>query len=322
MKHLVRTALAALVSVTAATVALLPAGPASAAAASPAHRSSGLTNASILGTWVNNDPASKSIQDVVVTKSRSGVLVDVYGACVMSAAQTPCEWGTVQAISFAQHNAQGIDTTSGSSFRAEWSWNHGAARSILVADLMMVNGQPMMIIEEPRLYVKAPAMGPNWIVDEIFHLGAPMTSHKSGTTVTNDFPTGNLPVAMNALLGTWMNPAPNVGGIAKIVVSQGRNGSLNVHSWGACGANLEALCDWGTTYGVTMGDPGAQADEFIAPYATHGPHGKNTLLCAQIMDAAGDMLMNNEYTVYTDHGHAEVNNSANYTLDENFMKVS
>lgn len=322
MKHLVRAALAALVSVTAAAAAMLPAGPAAASAASaaPAH-SSGLNSATIIGTWANNDPTSKSIQNIVVSNSPSGgILVDAFGACVMSNVSTPCEWGNVHAVAFAQVNTAGISKTAGTSFRAEWSWDHGRGRSILVANLMMVNGQPMMIIEEPRIYVHDAKMGSNWIVDEIFHVaGTAVTPTKSGTTVTDNYPTGAVPKPDPNLAGIWMNSMPDNQGIAMFVVSLGRNGTLTVHTYGVCD-NGKSVCDWGTTYGVLLGDPAesGQAEEFIAPYKFHG---KDVLLCAQIMNAEGTMMMNNEYTDMTDGHGADINNSANHTVDENFMKA-
>ena len=319
MKHLVRAAMAALVSVTAAAAAMLPVGPAAANAASPTH-SAGLNSATIIGTWANNDPKSKSIQNIVVSDSPTGgILVDAFGACVMSSVSTPCEWGNVHAVAFAQVNTAGISTTAGTSFRAEWSWNHGHGRSILVANLMYVNGQPMMIIEEPRIFVHDSHLGSNWIEDEIFHVsGTAVHPTKSGTTVTDNYPTGAVPKPDPNLAGIWMNSMPDNQGIAMFVVSLGSHGTLTVHTYGVCG-NGKSVCDWGTTYGVLLGDPTlGQAEEFIAPYKFHG---KDVLLCAQIMNTAGTMMMNNEYTDMTDSHGAEINNSANHTVDENFMKA-
>jgi hypothetical protein len=330
MKYLVRTAMTAVVSLTAAAAALLPAGPATASAATaaaavPAHHA-GLDDSALIGTWTNIDPTSTSIQNITVSKSASGgVLVDVFGACVMSSTQTPCEWGNVHAVAFRQVNAAGIDTTSGTSYRAEWSWDHGRARSILVANMVMHDGMPLMVVEQPRIYLPRQSSGsnananlnPNWIVSEMFAPGNPIAPTKNGTTVTDNYPMGNLAAPDSSLLGTWMNPTPNKQGIVKVVVTKNRhNNSVDVHTWGAC---AQGACDWGTTYGVTLGPTpsGGNAIEFVAPYSFHG---KDVLLCAEIENEAGDMLMINEYTNDAHHHQANVNDPDNHTVDENFMK--
>ncbi len=329
MKLLARAAMAAIVSVTAASAALLPAGPAAAhTTAKHTHSTSStpLNSSSLIGTWTNSDPSSISVQNIVISHAPTGgILVDAFGACVMSKDLKPCEWGNVHPVLFKQINQEGVDPAAGTAFRAEWSWEHGHGRSILAVNLMVMNGKTVLSVDEPRIYVHKPHMGPNFDLSEIFVPAAsPMTPSKNGTTVVDDFPIGNFASAPAAILGTWTNPFPAEQGVDKVTVTKNRDGSITLHAWGVCSPTP---CDWGTSYGITFSEgigPTSGVDEdmfeIVSPFRFHG---KETLLCIELMDdveGMGPALMVAEFTDYMPHGHPDINNPNNYNNNEVFFK--
>src|SRR5205814_2276785 len=64
----------------------------------------------MFGTWVNTNPSSNSVKQVVVTPTEIGnVTVDAFGAC----SPTYCEWGKVPAIVYGPS----VSATSGAAFQ-------------------------------------------------------------------------------------------------------------------------------------------------------------------------------------------------------------
>lgn len=321
MKHLLRTAMAALVSMTAAAAVLLPAGAATAAAATPAHSASLTHSASLnsdilIGTWANIKP-SQSVQTIVVTSDHAGgILVDAFGACPTRSDMTPCEWGNVRPVVYVQPQIAALGT-AGSSFRAEWSWDHGRARSILAINLVRIDGKPALLADEPRIYLHKPKSGPNWISEDIFETTAnSVTPTKNGTEIIDSYPRGNSAGAADRLLGTWTNPAPNSQGISKIAVTKGRHGLVTLHAWGACATGLS--CDWGTTYGNTfweVDNSTGVSKQKIAQIAAQFDFGSRHVLFCTELEPDG-MLMVTEFYDYVHHGRVDKANASNYTINE------
>lgn len=326
MKYLVRAAATALVSLGAATGALLPAAAATAAttpAAAP------LNTSILMGTWTNTDAKSQSVNTVTITKAPGGgILVDAWGACVTSKALTPCEWGNVHAVVFSQHDQPGVDKTIGSAFRAEWSWDHGRAKSILAVNLQVVNGVTELSIDEPRIYSARHNLGTNLDLTEIFTWSA-KTVHptKNGTTVADQYPIGTSAKIPAEILGTWTPMPAQPGGYAKIVVSKDPNGTMDVHAWAYSATSTSVVKDLGTTYGESFGEgigntAGVDAGMFeaVAPYFYHD---KLSVLCIELTPEGpmgGPALMVAEFTNYTPNGHIQMDNPANSNLNEMFLK--
>jgi hypothetical protein len=67
----------------------------------PAERDAGpmtaLNIGSLLGTWVNVNPATRDIVKVVLTNNGGALGVHAYGACT----PTPCDWGQVKGQAYA-----------------------------------------------------------------------------------------------------------------------------------------------------------------------------------------------------------------------------
>ena len=62
-----------------------------------------LTLPSLVGTWVNVNPATQDIVKVVLTNNGGALGVHAYGACV----PTPCDWGQVTGQAYSASVAGG-----------------------------------------------------------------------------------------------------------------------------------------------------------------------------------------------------------------------
>ena len=69
----------------------------------PAAAPAAVNLASLIGTWVNVDAATRDIVRVVLTGKAGALEVDAYGAC----SPTPCNWGQVAAGAYAASVAGG-----------------------------------------------------------------------------------------------------------------------------------------------------------------------------------------------------------------------
>lgn len=60
---------------------------------------------SLIGTWVNVDPATRSITKIVIGWGGGGhLVVHTYGACT----PTPCDWGSVAGIAYGANVANKV----------------------------------------------------------------------------------------------------------------------------------------------------------------------------------------------------------------------
>ena len=53
--------------------------------------------APLIGTWLNDDKATRGLVKVVVATAPTGITIHAYGNCT----PTPCDWGVVTALSYA-----------------------------------------------------------------------------------------------------------------------------------------------------------------------------------------------------------------------------
>jgi hypothetical protein len=91
-----------------------------------------LTLPSLIGTWVNVNPATQDIVKVVLTSSGGGLGVHAYGACV----PTPCDWGQVTGQAYSASVAGGTAIA----FTANYQF--GFKRTILTGHL---NGEQLVV---------------------------------------------------------------------------------------------------------------------------------------------------------------------------------
>jgi len=64
--------------------------------------------ASFVGTWTNNDPATRGIVKIVITLKGTTLIVQPFGACV----PTACDWGARAAIAYAPNVSAPVPTTA------------------------------------------------------------------------------------------------------------------------------------------------------------------------------------------------------------------
>ena len=248
MKLTPRAAVVALIATTATAAALLPfSGPALASSPPPT------ASPSLLGTWANTNAATRHVADIVVTPKGRGILVDGFGAC----AGARCEWGNIRGTVFGAS----ASSVTGNSFEA--NWNFGYSRTVLLASLTRQRGVPTLVVKEFTTFIP-PDHRANYAATEKFvQARRPITPKTHGRPATG-YPAGNWVKPVKSLLGTWKNMSP-MGGIAKIVLTRNRNGSLSVHAFGQCGLTL---CNWGLVQGITFGRNIASVNgrTFLAPY--------------------------------------------------------
>src|SRR4051812_43665215 len=70
-----------------------------------------VANASLPGTWVNTNSATRSVKQVVITRGDGGrISVDAFGSCSPSL----CEWGLVPALVYGPT----VSSTTGNDFQS------------------------------------------------------------------------------------------------------------------------------------------------------------------------------------------------------------
>jgi hypothetical protein len=91
-----------------------------------------ITFPSLIGTWVNVNPATRDIVKIVLTNVGGALGVHAYGACT----PTPCDWGQVTGQAYSASVAGGAAVA----FTA--SYQFGFKRTILTGHL---NGEQLIV---------------------------------------------------------------------------------------------------------------------------------------------------------------------------------
>jgi hypothetical protein len=284
-----RVGVAAL-TITVVTTALLAfSGPAFASATPPAP------NPALFHTWANTNAATRNVVDIVVTRSKGGILVDGFGAC----SPNPCEWGNIPGTVFGKS----VSSVTGNSFEA--NWNFGFARTVLLATLTKPGGIPTLVVKEFTTFTDKSGRSNFTVTEKFVHAHQPITPTASGTAAT-DYPLGDSVTPVPSLLGTWHNTSPG-GNIKKIVLAK-LNGKLTVHAFGNC---VPTLCNWGVVRGITFGTnvSSVSGRVFLAPYKFTF---KNALLSGSV-NRTGTTLTVQANSEFTDHS-----GRSNYVIVETF----
>jgi hypothetical protein len=237
-----------------AAMAAVALGFASAAAASPAPPRA---NAALFGTWVNTDPSSNSVKQVIVSPLRTGnVSVDAFGACV----PTFCEWGTVPAIVYGTD----VSATSGASFQTNQRFLSGDtewSRTTLLGTVARTKVGLRLTLRELTVFEDGSGRR-NYNVTETFARSDGSKATVTGNPVS-DYRHGTPPALVSSARGNWKNVAPS-GGLTKIRIS----GSLTnpiVQAFGQCSPTD---CDWGRSKAITYGTSISSkiGSTLLAPY--------------------------------------------------------
>jgi hypothetical protein len=284
MKLVACAAFMALIPMAALSAAVLPAS--SAFAAAPAV---GPSNA-LLGTWVNTNSSTDSVVNIVASDVNGQLEIDAYGAC----SPTPCQWGNVPATAYGTN----AGSTKGASFQAEWTWDSGYARNILLGHVTYPDGVATLVVQEPTIFI-SPDPRSNFTDTETFvRASSPITPTSTGTAASDD-PVGNSVTPVSALLGTWVNTNSHTEDITEIIVAENSSGGLTVNAFGAC---EPTDCNWGTVDAVTFDNMISpyNGSAFLAPYA----FGFANALLSGSLNGAGTRLTVRNFTAYTSGGEA------------------
>jgi len=293
VKRTPRAVIAAFIITAAAAAAQLPFSvPALASPVPPAP------NPALSGTWANTNPATRSVVDIVIGGSKSGIQVDGFGACSPS----PCQWGNVPGTVFGAN----VSSATGSSFEA--NWNFGFARTVLLGTLTETKRVPTLTVQEFTTFTDSSGRA-NYAVTETFVRAKPIAATRNGTAAAS-YPLGDSVAPAPSLLGTWINTSPASPGIRKVIIGRNPAGTLSVSAFGAC---TPTLCAWGKITGITFGTSisSVSGRTFLAPYQ----FGFASKLADGTLNPAGTVLTVQTYTEFTDHS-----GRSNYVSTDTFTR--
>ncbi|HEX3956768.1 MAG TPA: hypothetical protein VHZ03_09055 [Trebonia sp.] len=250
MRRFWRAAAAALLGTTALAGALLSsAGP---AVAGPTWKTPPNPASVLAGTWVNTNPQTKSLADLVLQTSRKGLEADGFGACLPK----PCEWGLIPATAYGPT----VTAKTGTSFEAKW--NFGFSRTVLLVNYTKWRGHPALVVDEYTIFTDGSHRS-NYAVTETLVKGRPIRPTRYGHPAA-DYPLGDSVRPYPGLLALWINHSPHAN-IRALVLSVNASHMLQVHAFGDC---VPVSCNWGTVNGLTFGSSiySKTGTRFLAPY--------------------------------------------------------
>jgi hypothetical protein len=250
MRRFWRAAAAALLGTTAVVGALLSsAGPAH---AGPSWNTPPNPSSVLAGTWVNTNPHTRSLADLVLQTSRKGLEADGFGACFPRS----CEWGLIPATTYGPN----VSAKTGTSFEAKW--NFGFSRTVLLVNYSKWRGRPALVIDEYTIFTDGSHRS-NYAVTETLVKGKPIRPTRYGHPAT-DYPLGDSVKPYRTLPALWINTNPH-GSIRAVILSLNANHMLQVHAYGNC---TPVACNWGTVNGITFGTSiySKTGTTFLAPY--------------------------------------------------------
>ena len=298
MRRFWRAAAAAFLGTTAVAGALLSS--ASPALAKPAWQVPPIPSAALSGTWVNTNPHTRSLADLVVQTSRYGLSADGFGACLPRA----CEWGLIPGTTYGPS----VNSKIGTSFQVRW--NFGFSRVVLLATYSPASvwHVPTLTVDEYTTFTDGSHRS-NYEVTETFIKGRPVRVTKRGTPAT-DYPLGDSPRPVRGLPALWVNHNPHAN-ISALILSVNANGMLQVHAFGNC---VPHLCNWGTVNGITFGTSiySKTGSVFLAPYKFSFAR----KLLAGFLNPRCTVLTVDTWTEFTDHS-----GRSNYETTDTFTPV-
>ena len=299
MKRIWRAAAAALVSAAAAAVLLSSPGSTLAAMARPATPVPPAPSRVLTGTWVNTNPKTINIADIVVAATAKGVTVDPFAARCGA-----CEWGRIAVPAFAAS----AHAKTGTSFAGEWQVPP-YIRYVLLASYGTPKKVPTLTVTEFTMWADG-GPRPFSVVTERFTKGKAVKVTMAGTS-TVDYPPANPVTPAPALPAIWINTAVT-GNIRAVIVSAGPGGALKVHAYGYC---APVPCSWGAVAGTTFTAnlrSLTAGTAFLAPYK----FSSSRRLLYGTVNTAGTKLTVQTWTEFTDHS-----GRSNYTTKETLVPL-
>lgn len=273
------------------------AGPASASPVPP--RASG----TLLGTWVNTNPNTRSVKQVVIAPTRDGAItVDAFGVC----RPRLCEWGRVPAIIYgvSVSSATGANFQSNQRFLLrgrEWS------RTALLGAVTRTRFGLRLTLRELTVFEDRSGRR-NYTVTETFALRGRARTATAGIAATG-YVRGAPPALVPAAFRTWTNVNP-AGGLVAIRIS-GSSAFPVVRAFGRC---TPRPCDLGSVRGITYG-PSISArtgTTLLAPYVFSFKNEQLVITYSRSITGVQRLTVA-EYNEFTDHS-----GRSNYTMTETF----
>lgn len=273
------------------------AGPASASPVPP--RASGV----LFGTWVNTNPNTRSVKQVVIMPTPNGAItVDAFGVC----RPRLCEWGRVPA------NIYGVSVSSatGSNFQSnqrfllrgrEWS------RTTLLGAVTRTPFGLRLTLRELTVFEDRSGRR-NFTVTETFARRGFARTTRAGIAATG-YVRGAPPALVRAAFRTWTNVNP-AGALVAIRIS-GTSAFPVVRAFGRC---TPRPCDLGIVRGITYG-PSISAltgTTLLAPYVFSFKHEQLVITYSRSFTGVQRLTVA-EYNEFTDHS-----GRSNYTMTETF----
>ena len=298
MKLIGRAVAAALVSVATAAVLLSSPGSTLAATARPATLVPPAPASVLTGTWVNTNPKTINITDIVVAATAKGLTVDPFAQCLA------CEWGRISVPAFAAN----VHAKTGTWFAGEWQVPP-YIRYVLLASYGTPKKVPTLTVTEFTMWADG-GPRPFSVVTERFIKGKAVKVTKAGVSAT-DYPPADPVTPAHALPAVWINTAVT-GTIRAVIVSAAPGGALKVHAYSYC---APVPCSWGTVAGTTFTanlSSLTAGTAFLAPYKFKFA---KRLLYGTV-NTAGTKLTVQTWTEFTDHS-----GRSNYTTKETLVPL-
>jgi hypothetical protein len=296
--HLMRRLLA--VALTAVAVVTALAGPATASNTPPT------AHTGLLGTWVNTNPNTGNVKQIVVRRDGTGgITVDAFGACT----PTLCEWGAVPAIVYGSS----VSSTTGTMFQtnqrfvsngAEWS------RKELFGELLSTSAGPRLRVRQLTAFSDGSGRR-NYTVTETFALGHGQSPTIAGNAVSG-YRVGAPPAPIAGLFGTWKNVSASPA-VVSLKISNSAGTPL-VQAFGACSPSP---CDMGTSRGITFGSSvsATSGRTVLAPYS-FGFKNQQLLITHWVGSDGRERLTVENYNEFTDGS-----GRSNYMRAETFVRA-
>ena len=261
----------------------------------------------LAGTWVNTNPYTKSVKQIVIRRDTAGkISVDAFGACT----PTLCEWGIVPGTVYGSS----VSSTVGTEFRTNQRFlsSTGAefARTALFGKLVPTAYGLRLTVREFTVFTDGSGRR-NFTVTESFTLGSGPSPTKAGLPVST-FPLGLAPAPVSGLYGTWKNVSATPA-LVKIDITAAPGAPL-VRAYGACSPTP---CDLGTVRGVTYGTSisSTTGTTVLAPY-TFGFKNEQLIIGYSRLSTGEERLTVANFNEFTDGS-----GRSNYQKTETFVRA-
>jgi hypothetical protein len=286
-----------------AAMAAVAVGFASAAQASPVPPKASTT---LLGTWVNTNPNSGSVKQIVVSPTRVGnVTVDAFGSCHPSL----CEWGVVPANVYGAT----VSSPTGATFQSNQRFLTGDkewSRTTLLGNVVRTKAGSRLTLRELTVFEDGSGRK-NYNVTETFKLGKGLKPTHLGNSVAS-YVRGTPPALISGALGNWKNVSPS-GGLVGVTIT-GSAANPIVSAFGQCSPTA---CAYGKVRGITYGPTisATRGATVLAPY-TFSFKKAQLVITYSVGSDETERLTISEYNEFTDGS-----GRSNYMKKESFVRA-